>query len=178
MHFSAESTRMPHGSPPSSGALIPKLRKIARTPADRCRRTDNGNADTHPSVVAMEGRARTETLIGHNRVLLRRAEATCVYSELVFDEAAESVLMAYAAQLRSQRLLLLATARRARTTMKPPRPLSEQPVGYLRARAAELRSMAMTAHSITAAAALARLAERFEDMAARRLDLPENDGSV
>ena len=33
------------------------------------------------------------------------------------------------------------------------------------ARAAELRSMAMTAHSITAAA-LVRLAERFEDIAA------------
>lgn len=65
-----------------------------------------------------------------------------------------------------------------RTTMKPPRPLSVQPVGYLLARAAELRSMAMTAHSITAAAALARLAERFEDMAARRLDLPDNDGSA
>jgi hypothetical protein len=48
MAFSAESTRLPHGSPPSSGAFIPKLRKIARTPADHCRRTDNGNADTIP----------------------------------------------------------------------------------------------------------------------------------
>jgi hypothetical protein len=113
----------------------------------------------------MEGRARTETLIGHNRALLRRAAATWVYSGLVFGTTVETILRAYKAQLRAQRLLLLATARPARTTMKPPRPLSVQPVGYLLARAAELRSMAMTAHSLTAAA-LVRLAERFEDMAA------------
>jgi hypothetical protein len=59
--------------------------------------------------------------------------------------------------------------------MEPQLPLSAQPVGYLLARAAEFRSMAMTARNVTTAAALARLAERFEDMAARRLDLPDND---
>jgi hypothetical protein len=106
----------------------------------------------------MEGRARTETL-------LRRTAATWVYSGLVFSTTVETIVRVYKAQLRAQRLLLLATARRAGTTMKPPRSLSVQPVGYLLARAAELRSMAMTAHSITAAA-LVRLAERFEDMAA------------
>jgi hypothetical protein len=121
----------------------------------------------------MEGRARTETLIGHNRAL-RRAAATWVYSRLVFGETVETILRAYKTQLRARYLLLLATARRARTTMKPPRPLSAQQVGYLLARAAELRSMAITAHSMTAAA-LVRVAERFEDMAARRLDLREND---
>ena len=114
----------------------------------------------------MKGQARTETLIGHNpALLLRRAAATRGYSRLVFGETVETILRACKAQLRAQRLLLLATARRARTTMKPQRPLSVQSVGYLLARAAELRSMAMTAHSITAAA-LVRLAERFEDMAA------------
>jgi hypothetical protein len=113
----------------------------------------------------MEGQARTETLIGRNRALLRRAAATWVYSGLVSGETVETILRAYRAQQRAQRLSWLATARRARTTMKPPRALSEQPVGYLVARAAELRSMAMTAHSTTAAA-LVRLAERFEDMAA------------
>jgi hypothetical protein len=114
----------------------------------------------------MERRARTETLIDHNRALLRRAAATWVYSGLVFGETVETILRAYKAQHRAQRLSLLATARRARTTMKPPRPVSVQPVGYLLARAAELRSMAMTAHSMTAAA-LVRLAERFEDRATR-----------
>jgi hypothetical protein len=34
---------VPHGPPSSSGVLIPRLRKITRTPADRCRRNDNGN---------------------------------------------------------------------------------------------------------------------------------------
>ena len=63
-------------------------------------------------------------------------------------------------------------------TMKPPGFLSVQPVGYLLARAAELRSMAVTARTITTAAALVRMAERFEDMAARRLDLPDNDGGA
>ena len=48
MAFNAESTRMPHGSPPSSGAFIRKLRKIARTPADHCRRTDNGTRTPIP----------------------------------------------------------------------------------------------------------------------------------
>jgi hypothetical protein len=62
--------------------------------------------------------------------------------------------------------------------MKPPIPLSVQPVGYHLLRAAERRSMAMTARSITTATALVRVAERFEDMAARRLDLPDNDGSA
>jgi hypothetical protein len=79
---------------------------------------------------------------------------------------------------RLTEMQLPATARRARTTMKPPRPLFEQPVGYLLARAAELRSMALTAHSVAAAVALARVAERFEGMAARRLKLPDNDGSA
>jgi hypothetical protein len=115
----------------------------------------------------MEGRARTETLIGHNRALLRRAEGAWAYSGLVFGTTVEAILTAYKAQQRAQRLMLLATARRARTAMKPSRPLSVQPVGYLLARAAELRSMAMTAHSITAAA-LVHLAARFEYMAARR----------
>ena len=119
----------------------------------------------------MEGRARTETLIGRNHALLRRAAATWVYSGLVCGETVETILRAYRAQLRAQRLSLSATARRTRTAMKPPLPLSQQPVGYLLARAAELRSMAMTAHSITAAA-LVRVAERFEDVAARRLKLP------
>jgi hypothetical protein len=62
--------------------------------------------------------------------------------------------------------------------MKPSLPLSVQPVGYLLLRAAELRSMAMTARTTITAAALARLAERFEDMAARRLKLPDNNGSA
>ena len=57
-------------------------------------------------------------------------------------------------------------------------PLSAQPVGYLLARAAELRSTARSARNIATAAALVRLAERFEDMVARRLDLPDNDGSA
>jgi hypothetical protein len=61
--------------------------------------------------------------------------------------------------------------------MKPPLSLSVQPVGYLLLRAAELRSMAITARTITTATALVRLAERFEDMAAGRLDLPDDDGS-
>jgi hypothetical protein len=117
----------------------------------------------------MDDPTRSETLIDHNRALLRRAEGAWAYSRLVFGETVETILRAYKAQLRAQRLLLLATAKRARTTMQPPRPLSAQPVGYLRARAAELRSMATTAHSIIAATGLVRLAERFEDMAARRL---------
>jgi hypothetical protein len=55
----------------------------------------------------MEDGARTETLISRNHALLRRATATGDYSGLVFDETAETVLMAYAAQLRSRHLLLL-----------------------------------------------------------------------
>jgi hypothetical protein len=62
--------------------------------------------------------------------------------------------------------------------MRPPVPPSVQSVGYLLARAAELRSMARTARTISTAAALIRVAERFEDMAARRLNLPDNDGSA
>jgi hypothetical protein len=54
----------------------------------------------------MDARVRTETLIGRNRALLRRAAGTCVYSELLFDEAAEAVLMAHVAQLRARNLLL------------------------------------------------------------------------
>jgi hypothetical protein len=55
----------------------------------------------------MDAQARTETLIGHNRALLRRAAGTWAYSPLVFDETAETVLMAYVAQLRARYLLLL-----------------------------------------------------------------------
>lgn len=166
MLFGAARTRTLHGSPPSCAALIPTLHKTARAPADRCLRTDNRSATPTRSAVAMERRARTETLIDHNHALVRRVEATWVYSGLVFGETLETILRAYKARQRAQHLSLLATARRARTTMKSPRPLSVQPVGYLLARAAELRSMAMTAHSMTAAA-LVRLAERFEDRATR-----------
>jgi hypothetical protein len=60
------------------------------------------------SAVVMDGRARTETLIGRNRALLRRAAATWGYSALVFDATAETILMAHAAQLRAQHLLLRA----------------------------------------------------------------------
>jgi hypothetical protein len=45
-------------------------------------------------------------MIGRNRTLLRRAAGTWVYSELLFEEAAEAVLMAYVAQLRARHLLL------------------------------------------------------------------------
>jgi len=54
----------------------------------------------------MDAQARTATLIGRNRALLRRAAGTWVYSGLLFDEAAETVLRAYAAQLRARQLLL------------------------------------------------------------------------
>ena len=56
------------------------------------------------SAVAIEGQARTETLIGHNPALRRRAAATRVYSRLVFGETVETILRAYKAQLRAQRL--------------------------------------------------------------------------
>jgi hypothetical protein len=68
----------------------------------------------------MKGQARTETLIGHNPALLRRAAATRGYSRLVFGETVETILRAYKAQLHAQRLLLLATARRARPTIDLP----------------------------------------------------------
>jgi hypothetical protein len=55
----------------------------------------------------MDDRARTETLTGRNHALLRWATGTWAYSALVFDETAETVLMAYAAQLRARHLLLL-----------------------------------------------------------------------
>jgi hypothetical protein len=54
----------------------------------------------------MDARVGTETLIGRNRALLRRAAGAWVYSELLFDEAAEAVLMAHVAQLRARHLLL------------------------------------------------------------------------
>ena len=54
----------------------------------------------------MDDRARTETLTGRNHALLRRAAGTWAYSALVFDETAETVLIAYAAQLRARHLLL------------------------------------------------------------------------
>ena len=53
----------------------------------------------------MDDQAESETLIGRNRALLRRAEATWIYSELVFDETAETILMASAALLRARGLL-------------------------------------------------------------------------
>jgi hypothetical protein len=56
--------------------------------------------------------ARTETLIGRNRALQRRAVGTWAYSALVIDETAETVLMAYAAQLRAQHLLVAVLRRR------------------------------------------------------------------
>jgi hypothetical protein len=56
--------------------------------------------------------ARTETLIGRNRALLRRAAATWDYSAVVFDATVETILMAYAAQLRAQHLLLAVLRRR------------------------------------------------------------------
>ena len=54
----------------------------------------------------MDARDRTAALIGRNRALLLRAAGTWVYSELLFEEAAEAVLMAYVAQLRARHLLL------------------------------------------------------------------------
>jgi hypothetical protein len=59
----------------------------------------------------MDTRLRDEILIGRNRALLRRAAGTWVYSELLFEEAAEAVLMAYVAQLRARHLLLRRTPR-------------------------------------------------------------------
>jgi hypothetical protein len=60
----------------------------------------------------MDDRARTETLTGRNHALLRRAAGTWAYSALVFDETAETVLIAYAAQLRARHLSLLLRRRR------------------------------------------------------------------
>jgi hypothetical protein len=56
----------------------------------------------------MDAQTRTETLIGRNRALLLRAAATWGYSALVFDATAETILMAHAAQLRAQHLVLRA----------------------------------------------------------------------
>jgi hypothetical protein len=53
----------------------------------------------------MEGLAGTETLIANNHALLRRSEATWVYSALIIDATAETILMACAAQLRAPRLV-------------------------------------------------------------------------
>jgi hypothetical protein len=52
----------------------------------------------------MDGPARTEILIGRNQALVRRAEAG--YSALVSGTAVETILRAYRAQLRAERLLL------------------------------------------------------------------------
>jgi hypothetical protein len=60
----------------------------------------------------MDDRARTETLTGRNHALLRRAAGTWAYSALVFDETAETVLIAYAAQPRARHLLVLLRRRR------------------------------------------------------------------
>ena len=57
----------------------------------------------------MDDPARSETLIGRNHALLRRAAATWVYSRLVCGETVETILRAYKAQLRAQRLSLPAT---------------------------------------------------------------------
>jgi hypothetical protein len=54
----------------------------------------------------MEGQARTETLIGQNPALLRRTAATRGYSRLVSGTTVETILRAYRAQLRAERLLL------------------------------------------------------------------------
>jgi hypothetical protein len=62
----------------------------------------------------MDDRARTETLTARNHALLRRAAGTWAYSALVFDETAETVLIAYAAQLRSRHLLQLRRRRMQR----------------------------------------------------------------
>ena len=43
----------------------------------------------------MEGRARTETLIGRNQALLRRAAAARAYSALVSGTTVETILRAY-----------------------------------------------------------------------------------
>jgi hypothetical protein len=54
----------------------------------------------------MDAQGRIEALIGRNRALLRRAAATWDYSAVVFDATVETILMAYAARLRAQHLLL------------------------------------------------------------------------
>jgi len=54
------------------------------------------------------------------------------------------------------------------------KPLSARPVGYFLARAAELRAMAEMAGVVATAAALVRLAERFEALVAQRLGLPDD----
>jgi hypothetical protein len=59
---------------------------------------------------------------------------------------------------------------------RPKTPLSAQPVGYFLTRAAELRTMAATARDTPTLAALIRLAERFEAIAAKRLGLPDDTG--
>ena len=54
---------------------------------------------------AMNAGDRVDELIRRNHALLWRAAATRAYSSLVFDEAAETVLMAYVAKLRARDLL-------------------------------------------------------------------------
>jgi len=49
---------------------------------------------------------RSETLIGRNHALLRRANAARAYSALVSGTTVETILRAYRAQLREERLLL------------------------------------------------------------------------
>jgi hypothetical protein len=56
----------------------------------------------------MDTQARTETLIGRNHALLRRAAATWAYSALIFDATAETTLMAHVAQLSARHSLLRA----------------------------------------------------------------------
>ena len=54
----------------------------------------------------MDDQAGSETLIGRNRALLRRANAARAYSALVSGTTVETILRAYRAQLRAERLLL------------------------------------------------------------------------
>ena len=61
---------------------------------------------------------------------------------------------------------------------RPPEPLSAQPASYFLTRAAEFRAMAMAARDMASVAALIRLADRFDALAAKRLDPPDEDGSA
>jgi hypothetical protein len=66
-----------------------------------------GTRTTIWSALAMNAQASTETLIGRNHALLRRAAGTWAYSALVFDATAETVLIAHMSQLRARHLQML-----------------------------------------------------------------------
>jgi hypothetical protein len=51
------------------------------------------------------GTGNGDDLIGRNRALLTQAAATRSYTLLLFDEAGEAALLAYAARLRARDLL-------------------------------------------------------------------------